>query len=250
VRAMLLAAGRGERMRPLTDTCPKALLEVGGKPLIAWHIERLVRAGVREFVVNLAHLGWMIRERLGDGARFGARIAYSEEGEALETAGGIAHALALLTEPVFLALSADVFTDYPFERLLPRWRTMLAAEAPSAHLVLVGSPSHKVVWEVGLEGERVVRGGSVRMTYAGIGLFRREAFEGWPARTARPLRELLDPWVDARALTGEAYPGRWFDVGTPERLERLRRDVAGTAGAAAKGTDPGSQGSNPSGARP
>ena len=214
-RAMLLAAGRGERMRPLTDQVPKPLLTVRGKPLIVHHLERLARCGVRDVVINLAWLGDRIRAALGDGAGFGVSIHYSEEGaHALETGGGIFKALPWLGSEPFLVVNADVFTDFDFAAL------SIGPQA-WAHLLLVPNPVQHPDGDFALEDARVVEKGSARWTYSGIGLFRPQLFEGCqPGRF--PLLPLLKRAIAAGRLSGEVYRGAWSDVGTVERLAALQ----------------------------
>ena len=214
-RAMLLAAGRGERMRPLTDQVPKPLLMVRGKPLIVHHLERLAHCGVRDVVINVAWLGDRIRAALGDGAAFGVSIRYSEEGaQALETGGGIFHALPWLGSEPFLVVNGDVFTDFDFSAL------SIAPQA-WAHLVLVPNPVQHPQGDFGLEQGLVVETGSTRWTYSGIGLYRARLFEGCqPGRF--PLLPLLRRAIAAACLTGEVYGGPWSDVGTAERLAALQ----------------------------
>jgi MurNAc alpha-1-phosphate uridylyltransferase len=219
VKAMILAAGRGERMRPLTDAMPKPLLAAGGKPLIVWHIEALVRAGVRDIVINHAHLGRMIEAALGDGARFGARIRYSPEGEALETAGGIANALPLLGEAPFLVVNGDIFCDYDFASL-----PALAA-GDLAHLVLVPNPPHHPGGDFALAGSRVAAPspapGLPLRTFSGIGLYRPALFAGIARGEKAKLAPLLLAAMRAGQVGGELHAGRWTDVGTPARLGEL-----------------------------
>ncbi|PWT70897.1 MAG: mannose-1-phosphate guanylyltransferase, partial [Proteobacteria bacterium] len=172
MRAMILAAGRGERMRPLTDSVPKVLLEAGGKPLIQWQLENLARAGYDPIVINHAWLGEQIERRLGGGARFGVRLLYSAEGAPLETAGGIVNALPLLGEEPFLVVNGDVFTDFDFAWLRPRLAG-LAKGANLAHLVLVDNPVHHPIGDFALDGERVSTEGEHRLTFSGIGLYHR-----------------------------------------------------------------------------
>jgi MurNAc alpha-1-phosphate uridylyltransferase len=214
-RAMLLAAGRGERMRPLTDQLPKPLLMVRGKPLIVHHLERLARCGVRDVVINVAWLGDRIRAALGDGAAFGVSIHYSEEGsKALETGGGILRALPWLGSEPFLVVNGDVFTDFDFAAL---------AIAPEswAHLLLVPNPVQHPQGDFALEEGRVVETGSTRWTYSGIGLYRAQLFDGCqPGRF--PLLPLLRRAMAAGRLGGEIYRGLWSDVGTVERLAALQ----------------------------
>jgi len=214
-RAMLLAAGRGDRMRPLTDQTPKALLAVRGKPLIVHHLERLARGGVHEVVINLAWLGARIREALGDGSAYGVSIRYSDEGSrALETGGGIFKALPWLGSEPFLVVNADVFTDFDFSTL------QLPADA-WAKLLLVPNPAHHPNGDFPLEDGRIVAEGSPLWTYAGIGVYRPELFRGCqPGRFA--LLPLLRRAIAARRLLGELYEGTWSDVGTVERLAALQ----------------------------
>ena len=218
MKAMVLAAGRGERMRPLTDGCPKPLLRAGGHALIEYHLHALAAAGVSEAVINLSWQGHLIREFLGDGRRFGLLLRYSEEGPVpLETGGGIHRALALLGPAPFLVLNADVWTDHPLGGLaLP--------EASLAHLVLVPNPAQHPAGDFALgAGGRIVADGAC-LTYAGIGVFAPELFGG--CRPGRfPLKPLLDRALAAGRLTGTAWHGCWFDVGTPLRLEQLDRQL-------------------------
>ena len=179
MKAMILAAGRGERMRPLTDTCPKPLLAAGGKPLIVWHIERLAAAGIDGLVINHAHLGQTIEDALGDGARFGVPIAYSPEGKALETAGGIARALPRLGNAPFLVVNGDVFCDADFAALV-RVAEGLAADGTLAHLLLVPSPAHHPAGDFGLlpDGHVADDGRGERLTFSGIGAYHPALFAG------------------------------------------------------------------------
>jgi MurNAc alpha-1-phosphate uridylyltransferase len=225
MHAMILAAGRGERMRPLTDRTPKVLLEVGGKPLLQWHIEKLGRAGFEHIVINHAWLGEQIEQRLGDGSRFGVRIAYSPEGEALETAGGIAKALTLIGDDPFMVVNGDVFTDLDFAGLAPRFATLFAGER-QAHLVLVDNPPHHPQGDFALHGESVAPGGEHRLTFSGIGVYRPELFDTIKAGERAPLAPLLRAAMQRGAVTGERFTGLWFDVGTPERLHELDRMVS------------------------
>jgi len=219
VKAIVLAAGRGERMRPLTDTTPKPLLLAGGKPLIAYHLEALRRAGVRDVVINLSWLGALIREALGDGAEYGVHIAYSEEGPVpLETGGGIFRALPLLGTEPFVVVNGDNFWSFDH-------RTLKLDPGAQAQIVLVPNPAHNPRGDFGLEAERVVLDAVERFTYAGIGIYRRELFAGCTdGRFA--LLPLLQRAIRAGALAGQLYRGEWLDIGTPERLaildERLR----------------------------
>jgi MurNAc alpha-1-phosphate uridylyltransferase len=212
---MILAAGRGERMRPLTDEIPKPLLEAGGKPLIAWVIEGLARAGYRDLVINLSHLGGRIESALGDGRRWDARIRYSHEAEALETAGGIAKALPLLGSDPFVVVNGDIHTDFDFATLQrPR-------NGALAHLVLVDNPPHHPRGDFALEGARVMNDGTPRRTFSGIGVYDPTLFSHITAGDKAQLASVLRPQIDAGRVTGEHHRGRWMDIGTPERLAAL-----------------------------
>ena len=225
MKAMILAAGRGERMRPLTDACPKPLLEAGGRPLIQHHIERLVAAGVQDVVINLAWRGAMIRAALGDGSRFGVRIEYSDEGEAaLETGGGIFHALPLLGDVPFLIVNGDIWTDYPFEQLLKRFNGSVLGQAGAdlAHLVLVPNPPHVSRGDFGLLDGRVHESTGERATYSGIAVYAPQFFAACQAGPFKLLGPLLAA-IRAGRVSGERYEGDWSDIGTPQRLEELQR---------------------------
>ena len=215
MKAMLLSAGRGERLRPLTDRLPKPLVEVGGRPLIEHAIERLREAGIRELVINHAWLGERLIERLGDGTALGVHIVWSSEpAGALEVGGGIRRALALLGDAPFVTVNADIWCDFRFERLP-------AAPEGLAHLVLVANPAHRPAGDFALQEGRVRVQGEPRLTYSGIGLYRPAFFAGdYPERV--PLRPLLDPAIAVDQVTGEQHHGAWHDAGTPERLAALR----------------------------
>jgi N-acetyl-alpha-D-muramate 1-phosphate uridylyltransferase len=217
MKAMILAAGRGERMRPLTDHTPKPLLEAGGKTLIEHHLAGLKRAGFRDIVINLAWLGQRIRERLGDGGNYGLNIQYSEEGEALETAGGILHALPMLGQDPFLIVNGDIWTDYPF-------RNLSIGEDALARLVMIDNPPHHPRGDFALQKNSLQLKGAPMLTYAGIGIYRPELFTPY-APGKRGLREVLNPAIAQNKIEGEHYRGRWFDIGTPERLQSLRREL-------------------------
>ena len=218
MRAMILAAGRGERMRPLTDHTPKPLLDVGGKPLIQYHIEALRDAGFRELVVNHAHLGQQIVERLGDGAQLGVHIDYSPEPEgALETGGGIKHALPLLGGQPFLVINGDIWTDYPYQQLYREPEGL-------AHLVLIDNPAHNPTGDFQLNGLRVAAEGKRKLTFSGIGLYQPGLFAD-SADGAFPLAPLLRRAMHAGQVSGEYYQGRWLDIGTPQRLAELNREL-------------------------
>ncbi|MGE5492131.1 MAG: N-acetylmuramate alpha-1-phosphate uridylyltransferase MurU [Actinomycetota bacterium] len=221
MKAMILAAGRGERMRPLTDHTPKPLLTAGGKPLIVWHLERLAGAGFRDVVINHAHLGEQIEVALGDGSKWGLTIRYSPEPPgALETAGGIAQALPLLGDEAFLVVNGDVYCDWDFNRA----RSL--SDRP-AHLVMVPNPAHHKGGDFSLDGEQVrYAGNGETLTYAGVGVFSPEFFAAVPKGQPLKLRPLLDAAIAAGTLTGERHAGRWVDVGTPERLAELDRELS------------------------
>ena len=214
---MILAAGRGERMRPLTDATPKPLLTVGGKPLIVWLIEALARSGITDIVINVSHLGERIERTLADGELWGVHIVYSREIEALETAGGIATAMPLLGETPFLVVNGDIHTEFDFSRL----QALRGDAERLAHLVLVDNPPHHPAGDFGLIGNRVVDKGEPRYTFSGIGLYHPALFAPVPSGTKHQLVSLLRPQIAARRVTGEHYGGRWLDVGTPERLAAL-----------------------------
>ena len=222
MKAFILAAGRGERMRPLTDTTPKPLLQAGGKPLIVWHLERLAATGFREVVINHAHLGAQIEAALGDGSQFGLTIRYSPEPPgALETAGGIAQALPLLGEESFLVVNGDVWCDWDFTRAH-------ALAGRLAHLVFVANPPQHAGGDFCLDSE-IVRYASSQigptLTYAGTGVFSPEFFATVPVGTVMKMRPLLDAAIAHGQVTGERHTGRWVDVGTPQRLAELDQEL-------------------------
>lgn len=215
---MILAAGRGERMRPMSDTVPKPLLPVGGKPLIVHLIERLAVAGFRELVINHSHLGEKFPECLGDGGRFGVRIAYShEEGGGLETGGGIFNALSLIDSELFAVVNGDIWTDFPFDRLPSQLLGL-------AHLVLVDNPPHHSEGDFSLLNGRVLAGGKTRLTFSGIGVYARALYAD-----CRPGKFQLAPLLRAAMardlVSGEQYTGRWRDIGTPQRLAALDQEL-------------------------
>jgi len=222
--AMILAAGRGERMRPLTDHTPKPLLVAGGKPLIVWHIERLCAAGFTRIVINHAHLGEQIEAALGNGSGFGVSIEYSREARALETAGGIATALPLIESEVFPVINGDIYTEFDFSRLAePMAR--LAAGHDQAHLVMVDNPPHHPAGDFVLDAGRVstppLIAHPLPLTFSGIGVYHRVLFEHTTPGEKAQLAPLLRQAIDAGRVSGEHYRGRWTDVGTPERLRQL-----------------------------
>jgi N-acetyl-alpha-D-muramate 1-phosphate uridylyltransferase len=221
MKVMLLAAGRGERLRPLTDRLPKALVPVGGKPLLGWHLERLAAAGVRDAVVNVSHLAEQITHYAGDGARFGLRIAYSREAAPLETAGGIAQALPLLGKETFLLVNADIYCEIDF-------RPLLAGRlgAALAHLVLVPNPPHRADGDFSLAQGTVGNGGTPRYTYAGIALMSPQLLATVKRGDKAPLAPLLRSGAAEGRISGELFSGLWQDVGTPERLAELETQLA------------------------
>jgi N-acetyl-alpha-D-muramate 1-phosphate uridylyltransferase len=221
MKAMILAAGRGERMRPLTDSKPKSLLEVRGKALIVRLIEALAGGGVRDLVINHAYLGHMIETSLGDGARFGVRIRYSPEAEALETAGGIAKALPLLGDEAFIAVNGDVFCDFDFGVLARR-----TLGEKLAHLVLVANPSHHPQGDFALDGTEVGTSGERMWTFSGIGLYRPALFAGIAPGSKAQLAPLLRAAMARKQVSGEVHRGMWHDVGTPDRLAALNSSGA------------------------
>jgi MurNAc alpha-1-phosphate uridylyltransferase len=230
MKAFILAAGRGERMRPLSDHTPKPLLCVGGKPLIVWHLERLAAAGFREVVINHAHLGQQMVAALGDGRAFGLHIDYSAEPPgALETAGGIAQALPLLGDQPFLLLNGDIWCDWEFLQARRRAQTLAQHQA---HLVFVDNPPHHPAGDFCLDGERVRTAGSAchALTYAGIGIFSPAFFAAVPRGAALKLRPLLDAALARDEISGERHAGRWVDVGSPQRLAELDALVQGMPG--------------------
>jgi N-acetyl-alpha-D-muramate 1-phosphate uridylyltransferase len=217
MKAMILAAGRGTRMRPLTDHVPKPLLEAGGRPLIQYHLERLAAAGIRDIVINHAHLGAQIEAALGDGSRFGVRIRYSAEDTALETGGGILKALPMLGPAPFLVINGDIWSDLDPAGLRP-------AETDLAHLVLVDNPPHHPSGDFVLIDGRVRPSGAPRLTFSGIGVYSPSLFaECRPG--AFPLAPLLRGAMAEGRVGGIHHRGRWLDIGTPERLAELDRSL-------------------------
>jgi MurNAc alpha-1-phosphate uridylyltransferase len=227
MRAMILAAGRGERMRPLTDTCPKPLLRAGGKPLIAWHLERLAAAGFRDVVVNHAWLGERLERELGDGASWGLSIRWSPETEALETAGGIVRALPMLGDGPFLVVNGDVWCDWDPGRARSIG-AQIDASGWLAWCVLVDNPAHHPRGDFTLRDGRLgaddARGGTdaaARLTFAGIGVYAPALFDGIAPGARAPLAPLLRAAAAAGRAGAERHAGRWVDVGTPQRLADL-----------------------------
>jgi MurNAc alpha-1-phosphate uridylyltransferase len=224
MKAMILAAGRGERMRPLTDHTPKALLQIDDKHLILMIISALQRAGIRDLVINLAHLGEQIATTLGDGAALGVHIEYSWEttGDttALETAGGIAYALPLLGNAPFIAVNADVYSDYDFS-VLQAAAQRLTASGPLAHLVLVDNPPQHPRGDFGLAAGKVQAAAAIRHTFSGIGAYHPALFAGIKRGDRARLADVLIAAMAREQVTGELYRGQWHDVGTPERFAAL-----------------------------
>jgi MurNAc alpha-1-phosphate uridylyltransferase len=223
---MLLAAGRGERMRPLTDHTPKPLLEVGGKPLIVWHIEKLARAGLTELVINHAHLGLQLEAALGDGKQFGVNIQYSDEGKALETAGGIANALHLLGNTAFAVINADIYCDYDFAQLAER-AARLDHNDDSCHLVLVNNPEQHPNGDFGLSNGRITDN-VPKFTFSGMGVYKPALFRHIVRGSVASLAPLLREQIAKGKVSGEHYTGRWVDVGTPQRLQQLDNELRAT----------------------
>jgi MurNAc alpha-1-phosphate uridylyltransferase len=218
MKAMILAAGRGERMRPLTDTVPKPLLCIGGQTLIEHHIQALARAGITELVINHAHLGEKIENALADGSAYGVHISYTREPEgALETGGGIFNALRLLGSEPFLVVNGDIWTDFEFSQL---------PEQPGgmAHLVMVDNPAHHAQGDFSLSSGLLSQHGPAMLTFSGIGVYRPELFADCTAGSF-PLAPLLRQAMDNGQVSGEHYTGSWFDIGTPERLDAINRVV-------------------------
>lgn len=231
MKAMILAAGRGERMRPLTDTRPKPLLEVGGKPLIVWQIEALVRAGIVDIVVNHAWLGQQIEAALGDGDRYGARIRYSPETSALETAGGIAQALPLLcNEPDnpagerFIVVSGDILTGYDYRRLMPRATELAESREPGMFLVMVPNPPFHPEGDFALHPDgRLAFEGERRLTFGNLGLYDSRSFSGILPGTVMPIRPLYHAAIAAGSARGELFEGIWENIGTPAQLAEINQ---------------------------
>jgi MurNAc alpha-1-phosphate uridylyltransferase len=215
MKALLLAAGRGERLRPVTDSLPKALVQVAGRPLIGYHLAALARAGIREVVINTSWLAQQLHAALGDGAQLGVSISWSDEGPVpLETGGGIFRAMPLLGSEAFLVVNADIWTDIDFG-------TIAIEPDAWAHLVLVPNPAHHPRGDFGLEEGRVIATDQDRFTYSGVGIYRPEFFAGCePGRF--PLLPLLNRAVAVRRVRGHVHRGQWIDIGTPQRLAEIR----------------------------
>ncbi len=215
MKVMILSAGRGERMRPLTDTLPKPLLLVGNKPLIVWHVEKLVQSGFKEIVINIAHLGQKIIDTLGDGSQFGAKILYSDERDsgALESAGGIKKALSLLGDEVFLVVNGDVFCSYTFD-------SSFELKDKLAHLILVQNPLHNPNGDFGLNDTLVLNEANKKYTFSGIGYYNSALFDSIESG-ASALAPLLRLEIQKNTISGELYKGDWHDIGTPQRLNDI-----------------------------
>jgi N-acetyl-alpha-D-muramate 1-phosphate uridylyltransferase len=221
MKAMLLAAGRGERLRPITDRMPKPLVPVGGRPLIAWHLERLAASGCAEVIANVSHLGEQIVDYVGDGARFGVRVRFSREAQPLETAGGIAQALPLLGAEPFLLVNGDIYCEIGFGPLASH-----ALGSNLAHLVLVPNPTHRAQGDFALNAGAVGNDGSPRYTYAGVAVVSPKLLEPVKRGDKVPLAPLLRSAADNHRVSGEVFNGLWQDVGTPERLAELESQLA------------------------
>lgn len=222
MRAMILAAGRGERMRPLTDHTPKPLLAVGGKPLIVWHIERLQRAGFTQIVINHAHLGEQIEKTLGNGEKWGLKIDYSPEQQALETAGGIAKALPIVSPDglvPFLVVNGDVYTDIDFSAINLRRHDLI-------HLVMVPNPPHNPKGDFAVSQGRLLVDGESTFTFSGVGVYHPALFKGVNPNAAYPLAPLLRQAITEGKAAATLHGGQWHDIGTPQRLSEINAWLA------------------------
>ncbi len=215
MKAMILAAGRGERMRPLTDTLPKPLLEVHDKPLIVWHLEKLSQAGFKDIIINIAHLGYKIPETLGDGSAWGVNITYSDEQKsgALESAGGIVKALPFLGNEPFLVLNGDIFCDYNFNANFDLGSNL-------AHLILVPNPQHNKNGDFGLKNACVLNDDKIKYTFSGIGYYNPKLFKDLDV-TKSALAPLLRREIENKNISGELFSDVWHDIGTPQRLKEI-----------------------------
>ena len=216
MKAMILAAGRGERMRPLTDQIPKPLLEVAGKPLIVWHLEKLAKANFEEVIINHAHLGEMIEAYVGDGSRWNLKITYSREGSPLETAGGIKKALPLIGDQPFLVVNADIYTDFNFATIKNR-----NLNDCKGHLVMVKNPKQHPDGDFFLQNNQIELEGKERLTFSGVAIYQPKIFEDIKIEPVAKLAPILKKLIGAKCISGEAYQGLWFDIGTPERLNEV-----------------------------
>ena len=217
MKAMILAAGRGKRMRPLSDTLPKPLLEVHTKPLIVWHVQKLSACGFKEIIINIAHLGYKIPELLGDGSKYNLKITYSDEQEsgALESGGGIIKALPLLGDEPFLVVNGDIFTDYDFN-------SNFDLGGKLAHLILVPNPEHNKDGDFGLNETLVTNSADNKYTFSGIGYYNPKLFKGLESKKLS-LAPLLRKAIQNEQISGELYSGNWHDIGTPQRLKDINR---------------------------
>jgi len=216
MKAMILAAGKGERMRPLTDQIPKPLLEVAGKPLIVWHLEKLAKAHFEEVIINHAYLGKMIEDYVGDGSRWSLKITYSREGSPLETAGGIKKALPLIGDQPFLVVNADIYTDFNYANIKNRNLNDF-----QGHLVMVKNPKEHPDGDFVLKNNQIELDGKEKLTFSGIAIYQPKIFEDINIESVAKLAPILKKLIDAKCISGEAYQGLWFDIGTPERLNEV-----------------------------
>ncbi|MEE9352208.1 MAG: nucleotidyltransferase family protein [Thiotrichaceae bacterium] len=221
MKAMILAAGHGKRMRPLTDHLPKPLLEVGGKPLIVWHIKNLKQAGIKDIIINMGWKGWKLPEVLGDGSNWNIHLHYSDEQDTgpLETAGGIHHALPLLGKEPFIVVNGDIWCEYSYTNL----ENLDLADNDLAHLVLTKNPEHNPDGDFHLQSNRVSDSCQPCFTFSGIGCYRPELFQDLTAGKSA-LAPLLRTAMQESKVSGEYFSGDWRDIGTPERLEKLNND--------------------------
>lgn len=216
MKAMILAAGKGERMRPLTDEIPKPLLEVGGRPLIAWHLEKLAKAKFDEVVINHAYLGEMVEAYVGDGSRWNLKITYSRESSPLETAGGIKKALPLIGDQPFLVINADIYTDFDYATVKNR-----NLNDCKGHLVMVENPKQHPNGDFVLKNNQIELEGKEKLTFSGIAIYQPEIFEEINVESVVKLAPILKKLIEARCISGEVFQGLWFDIGTPERLKEI-----------------------------
>ena len=218
---MILAAGLGSRLRPLTDTTPKPLIEVRGKPLIVWHIENLARNGFKEIVINIAHLGHLIPKALGDGSTWGVKLYYSDEQKegALESAGGIKKALTFLGADDFLVVNADIFCEYEYDS------SFSLAKDKLAHLILVNNPPHNPTGDFALDGDLASNTKEQRYTFSGIGYYSPKLFDSLKENQKAPLAPLLREAIERKKIGASLYDGLWHDIGTPERLDEINKKV-------------------------
>jgi MurNAc alpha-1-phosphate uridylyltransferase len=223
---MILAAGRGERMRPLTDATPKPLLDAGGKPLVVWQIEALARAGFRDIAINAAHLADRLVDALGDGDAYGVRLRWSREAQPLETAGGVATASHLLAPGPVVIVSADIWTRFDYASLAPRIAAMRAGSAVRVHLVMVPNPPYHANGDFALDGEYVVDDREPRLTFGNIGVYDSALLRELPRGVKLKMLPLYREWIGQRLVSGERYDGAWANVGTPADLAALRAMLA------------------------